>query len=165
VPIQAWIQGENLDLATYERKYPKGLFNKGVRVLNEDHVGHVMKETDDKIVIFGDYNYRFDVPKSRIKEVGRNVILNMDFSELASKYKVDRNAPLPTGEPIEKINDEGYPETYYSYEGIRQDKRTEKYQHQKITRRPGLVSRKVEGDKEEDENGKKHNITAKSIIR
>ncbi|MFL6435803.1 MAG: adenylate/guanylate cyclase domain-containing protein [Nitrososphaeraceae archaeon] len=163
VPIQAWIQGENLDLATYERKYPKGLFNKGVRVLNEDHVGHVMKETDDKIVIFGDYNYRFDVPKSKIKEVGRNVILNMDFSELASKYKVDRNAALPTGEPIEKINDEGYPETYYSYEGIRQDKRTEKYQHKKITRRPGLVSRKVEGDKEEDENGKKHNITAKSI--
>jgi hypothetical protein len=34
--------------ATYERKYPKGLFNKGVRVLNEDHVGHIMKETDDK---------------------------------------------------------------------------------------------------------------------
>ena len=115
VPIQAWIQGENLDLATYERKYPKGLFNKRVRVLNEDHVGHVMKETDDKIVIFGDYNYRFDVPKSRIKEVGRNVILNMDFSELASKYKVDRNAPLPTGEPIDKINDEAYPEKDYQW--------------------------------------------------
>ncbi|MFL6423218.1 MAG: hypothetical protein ACJ71R_06475, partial [Nitrososphaeraceae archaeon] len=113
VPIQAWIQGENLDLATYERKYPKGLFNKGVRVLNEDHVGHVMKETDDKIVIFGDYNYRFDVPKSKIKEVGRNVILNIDFPELTSKYKIDKNAPLPTGEPIEKINDEEYPEVYY----------------------------------------------------
>ena len=48
------------------------LFKKGVRVLNEDHIGHVMKETDDKIVIFGDSNYRFDVPKSKIKEVGRN---------------------------------------------------------------------------------------------
>ena len=115
-PVQAWTQGENLDLATYERKYPKGLFNKGVRVLNEDHVGHVMKETDDKIVIFGDYNYRFDVPKSEIKEVGRNVILNMDFSELANKYKVDRNIPLPTGEPIEEINDEAYPEVYYQEE-------------------------------------------------
>jgi class 3 adenylate cyclase/sporulation protein YlmC with PRC-barrel domain len=113
VPIQAWIQGENLDLATYERKYPKGLFNKGVRVLNEDHIGHVMKETNDKIVIFGDYNYRFDVPKSKIKEVGRNVILNIDFPELTSKYKIDKNAPLPTGEPIEKINDQAYPEVYY----------------------------------------------------
>jgi class 3 adenylate cyclase len=117
VPIQHWTQGENLDLATYERKYPKGLFNKGVRVLNEDHVGHVMKETDDKMVIFGDYNYRFDVPKSEIKEVGRNVILNLDFPELASKYKIDRNAPLPTGESIEKINDEAYPEMYHQDEG------------------------------------------------
>jgi hypothetical protein len=101
-PIEHWTQGENLDLATYERKYPKGLFNKGVRVLNEDHVGHVMKETDDKIVIFGSFGYRFDVSKSKIKEVGRNVILNMDINELM-KYKVDRDAPLPTGEPIEKL--------------------------------------------------------------
>ena len=101
-PIEEWTQGENIDLATYERKYPKGLFNKGVRVLNEDHVGHIMKEIEDKIVIFGDYNYRFDVPKSKIKEVGRNVILNMDINELHN-YKVERNAPLPTGEPVDKL--------------------------------------------------------------
>jgi hypothetical protein len=105
VPQEHWTQGENLDLATYERKYPRSLFNKGVRVLNEDHVGHIMKETDDKIVIFGSFGYRFDVPKSEIKEVGRNVILNMDINELM-KYKVDRNAPLPTGEPIEKLGEE-----------------------------------------------------------
>jgi hypothetical protein len=102
LPTEHWTQGENLDLATYERKYPKGLFNKGVRVLNEDHVGHVMKETDDRIVVFGSFGYRFDVPKSKIKEVGRNVILNMDINELMN-YKVDRSAPLPSGEPIEKL--------------------------------------------------------------
>jgi sporulation protein YlmC with PRC-barrel domain len=102
LPSEHWSQGENLDLATYERKYPKGLFNKGVRVLNEDHVGHVMKETDDKIVIFGSFGYRFDVPESKIKEVGRNVILNMDVNELM-KYKVERDAPLPSREPIEKL--------------------------------------------------------------
>jgi hypothetical protein len=39
----------------------KSLFNKGVRAKNEDHVGHVMKETDDKTVVFGDSNYRFDI--------------------------------------------------------------------------------------------------------
>src|SRR5919197_363511 len=97
-------------------------FNRGVMALDSPYVGHVMKETGDKMVIFGDYNYRFDVPKSKIKEVGRNVILNMDFSELATKYKVDRNAPLPTGEPIEKINDEVYPEAYDHYKGIREEK-------------------------------------------
>jgi hypothetical protein len=29
----------------------------------------------------------------------------MDYPELVAKYKVDRNAPLPTGEPIEKLAD------------------------------------------------------------
>jgi len=95
IPSGEWIQGMNLDLATYERKYPKSLFNKGVRIKNEDSIGHIMKETDDRIVIFGSYNYRFDVPKSKIKEVGRNVILNLDYSELF-KYKVNKSTPLPT---------------------------------------------------------------------
>ena len=101
LPSEEWIQGMNLDLATYERKYPKSLFNKGVRIENEDSIGHIMRETDDKIVIFGSYDYRFDVPKSKIKEVGRNVILSLDYSELF-KYEVDKSDPLPaeTGEKL-----------------------------------------------------------------
>jgi hypothetical protein len=102
LPSEEWIQGMNLDLATYERKYPKSLFNKGVRIENEDSIGHIMRETDDKIVIFGSYDYRFDVPKSKIKEVGRNVILSLDYSELF-KYKVHKSDPLPTIETGEKL--------------------------------------------------------------
>lgn len=102
LPSEEWIQGINLDLATYERKYPKSLFNKGVRIENEDSIGHIMRETDDKIVIFGSYDYRFDVPKSKIKEVGRNVILSLDYSELF-KYKVHKSDPLPTIETGEKL--------------------------------------------------------------
>ena len=56
----------DIDLGTYEKQYPKSLFNKGVRAKNEDHIGHVMKETDDKIAVLGDSNYRFDIPKSMI---------------------------------------------------------------------------------------------------
>ena len=102
IPVEEWIQGTNLDLAAYERKYPKPLFNKGVRIENEDSIGHIMRETDDRIVIFGSYDYRFDVPKSKIKEVGRNVILSLDYSELF-KYKIDKSAPLPTVETKEKL--------------------------------------------------------------
>ena len=107
-----WTGRDRIDLATYEKEYPKSLFNKGVRAKNEDHVGHVMKETEDKIVIFGESNYRFDIAKSKIIAVGRNVILDMDFPEIF-KYQVDRNAPLPTGEPVEKINEEAYPSGEY----------------------------------------------------
>lgn len=100
-----WEKPGNIDLATYEKEYPKSLFNKGVRTNNEDHVGHVVKETKDKIVVFGHYDYRFDIPKSEIIAVGRNVIVKPDFPAIL-KYKVDRNAPLPTGEPIDKLAEE-----------------------------------------------------------
>jgi len=95
----------DVDLATYEGKYPKSLFNRGVRTQDEEHIRHVMKETDDTIVIWGHYDWRFDVPKTKIIAVGRNVILGMDYQDVF-QYKVDRNASLPTGEPFEKLVDE-----------------------------------------------------------
>lgn len=104
-PVNPWTYEKDVDLATFEGKYPRSLFNKGVRAKNEDHVGHVMKETDDKIVVFGDHNFRYDIPKSRIIAAGRNLILDMNFPEI-SKYKVDIDAPLPTGEPVETLVDE-----------------------------------------------------------
>jgi sporulation protein YlmC with PRC-barrel domain len=104
-PISSRSLDKDVDLATFEGKYPRSLFNKGVRAKNEDHVGHVLKETDDKIVVFGDHDYRYDIPKSEIIAVGRNVILNKDFPEIF-KYKVERNAPLPSGEPVEKLSEE-----------------------------------------------------------
>jgi hypothetical protein len=80
-----------------------------VRTENEDHVGHVMKETPDKIIVFGYGDERFDIPKSEIIAVGRNVILSKNFPELFA-YRVDMNSPLPTGESFEKLNEEAYPE-------------------------------------------------------
>jgi sporulation protein YlmC with PRC-barrel domain len=102
---------KQVDLAYYEGKYPKSLFNKGVRAENEDDLGFVAKETNDKIVVFGYSNDRYDIPKSEIIAVGMNVIIGKNFPEL-SKYKVDRNAPLPTGEPIETIAEEAFPEDH-----------------------------------------------------
>jgi hypothetical protein len=117
-----WKSDNQIDLGTYEGKYPNSLFNKGVRTENEDHIGHIMKETDDKIVVFGYGDERFDIPKSEIIAVGRNVIVKKNFPELFT-YKTDMNAPLPTGEPIEKIDEEAYPEYYH---GPRDDKEDNK---------------------------------------
>jgi hypothetical protein len=100
-----WTRVENVDLASYEKEYPKSLFNKGVRTNNAEHLGHVVKETDDMIVVFGHYDYRFDIPKSEIAAAGRNVIVRADFPEIL-KYRVDREAPLPTGEPLDKLAEE-----------------------------------------------------------
>jgi hypothetical protein len=40
--------------------------SKGERAKNQDRVGHVMKETNDTIVVFGDSNYRFDIQSLRL---------------------------------------------------------------------------------------------------
>jgi hypothetical protein len=97
---------EPIDLAsTYEGKHPRSLFKKGVRTQDEERIGHVMKkETKDKIVAWGHYDWQFDIPKSKIIAVGRNIILRMDCKD-EFQYKVDRNAPLPTGEPEEALGD------------------------------------------------------------
>lgn len=100
-----WDTPGDVDLATYEKQYPKSLFNKGVRSQDEEHLGHVMKESGDKVVVWGHYDWRFDFPKSAIIAVGRNVIIGMDYKD-AFKFKVDRNAPLPDGAPIEKLAEE-----------------------------------------------------------
>lgn len=85
---------DDVNLATCKKQYPKSLFNKGVRTKDEEHVGHVMKETDGIIVIWGHHDWRFDVPKSLVMAVGRNVILDMDSSAVF-KYRVSRDAPTP----------------------------------------------------------------------
>ncbi|HKU83732.1 MAG TPA: hypothetical protein VJP58_06795 [Candidatus Nitrosocosmicus sp.] len=75
-------------------KYPNSLFSKGVKILNAHFVGFIMKETKDKIVVFGNYVQRYDIPKSKTYEVGDNIILNMNIKEFES-YEVDNYASLP----------------------------------------------------------------------
>lgn len=53
-----------------------------------------MKETNDMIVIFGESNKRYDVPKTEIYQVGMNVILKLNFSDL-TKYEVRKDSPMP----------------------------------------------------------------------
>lgn len=42
------------------------IFNKGVNVLDFPHMEYVVRDTDDKIVALRHYDYRFDIPKSKI---------------------------------------------------------------------------------------------------
>jgi len=91
--INARYRSTNIDHGL-PSKYPNSLFSKGVKILNEDFVGFIMKETTDKIVVFGNYVQRYDIPKSKTYEVGDNIILNMNIKEFES-YEVDNYASLP----------------------------------------------------------------------
>jgi hypothetical protein len=45
-------------------------FNRGVMALDSPYLGHVVRETYDKIVVFGEGNDRYDIPKSEIQTTG-----------------------------------------------------------------------------------------------
>jgi hypothetical protein len=84
------------DLASYEGKYPKDLFNKTV-IANGQAIGRVAKETGDLIVVFGDSNdSRFDIPKSKVAVAGGSVIID----EPVAQYAVNKDAPLPEGKSL-----------------------------------------------------------------
>ena len=83
------------ELASFEGRYPKDLFNKSVFSNDKQTlIGHVTKETDSSIVVFSDSdNSRFDIPKSKITVDGGSVVLNHSDVSLL-QYKVDGEAPL-----------------------------------------------------------------------
>ena len=95
------------NLASFEGRYPKDLFNKSVYTDdNQVLVGYVAKEIGNIIVVFSEFNkkIRYDIPKSDIVVAGSMVIVQNSQIEL-SKYKVKRDAPFPEGKdlkPIEK---------------------------------------------------------------
>jgi hypothetical protein len=83
-------------LASFEGRYPKNLFNKSVVASdNQTLIGHVVKETNELIVVFSesDRKVRFDIPKSEITFTGSSVVMNNTAD--IQKYKVYRDTPLP----------------------------------------------------------------------
>jgi hypothetical protein len=76
-------------------------FNRAVIALDAPHIGYVVRETEDKIVVFGDGKERYDIPLSEIQTVSKNVLIGLNFDEIAKKYSVDRNSPLPTSKFVD----------------------------------------------------------------
>ena len=69
--------------------FPNSLFNKKVSLLNDNFVGFMMKMTDAKIIVFGDYEQRYDIPKTRATKVDdNNIIVDMEWNEFIS-YRVN----------------------------------------------------------------------------
>jgi hypothetical protein len=67
--------------------FPNSLFNKKVSLLNDNFVGFMMKMTDAKIIVFGDYEQRYEIPKIKATETDNNIIVDMGWDEFAS-YRI-----------------------------------------------------------------------------
>jgi hypothetical protein len=81
------------------------------------HVGHVVRETKDKIVVFGEGDDRYDIPKSAIRFAAGNVLIDLPFHGIVRKYKVSRKESLPTDEMHVHVADILEPVDLATYEG------------------------------------------------
>ena len=68
--------------------FPNSLFNKKVSLSDNSFVGFMMEMTDSRIVVFGDYEQRYDIPKIKTAEFNNNIVLAMEWNEFAS-YRVN----------------------------------------------------------------------------
>lgn len=71
--------------------------NKGVIVLDAAEIGHVIRETTDKIIVFEKNEARYDIPIHEIQQVGASVLIGINLSDIDDRYKVERKEPLPPG--------------------------------------------------------------------
>ena len=71
-------------------------FNKGAKALDDPDLGHVVRETPDKIIVFGKQNKRYDIPISQIQQVDANALIGLDLASIEQQFSMDRNDPLPT---------------------------------------------------------------------
>jgi hypothetical protein len=65
--------------------------NKDVLALETPHIGYVIRETENKIIVYNGIMDRYDIPKSEIQNAGsRNVLIGLPLYGIVHKYKVGR---------------------------------------------------------------------------
>ena len=72
--------------------------HKAVLALETPQIGYVVRETEDKIIVYNGIMDRYDIPKSEIQNTGnRNVLIGLPLYGIVHKYKVRREEeePLP----------------------------------------------------------------------
>ena len=66
--------------------------HKAVLALETPRIGYVVRETENKIIVYNGIMDRYDIPKSEIQNTGvdRNVLIGLPLYGIVHKYKVSR---------------------------------------------------------------------------
>jgi hypothetical protein len=65
-------------------------FNKGVKAIDAADIGHVVRETPDKIIVFGGGDERYDILISEVQQIGANVLIGLKMYDIVTKYRVQQ---------------------------------------------------------------------------
>jgi hypothetical protein len=64
--------------------------NRDVLALETPRIGYVVRETEDKIIVYNGIMDRYDIPKSEIQNTGRHVLIGLPLYGIVQNYKVRR---------------------------------------------------------------------------
>ena len=64
--------------------------------LETPRIGYVIRETDNKIIVYNGIMDRYDIPKSEIQNTDRdrNVLIGLPLYGIVHKYKVNRQEEI-----------------------------------------------------------------------
>lgn len=67
--------------------HTKALVGRKVKSQDGQFVGHVIVNADKNIIVLGHHHYRFDIPKSKIEQISKDVNLSQGY-EMIFAYSV-----------------------------------------------------------------------------
>lgn len=79
--------------ASAKMSYSNLLVGKKVKSSDGDFIGHAIAEFGKAFVIFGHHHYRFDIPKSKIRRVGTDIILSLRYEEAFQYSRLKEASP------------------------------------------------------------------------
>jgi hypothetical protein len=73
--------------------HTKSLVGRKLKSRDGQFVGHVIADAAKSIIVLGHHHYRFDIPKSKIQQVSKDVILSQEY-EMIFTYSKPRTTSI-----------------------------------------------------------------------
>lgn len=73
--------------STSKEPHTKSLVGRKIKSRDGQFVGHVIVDADKSIIVLGHHHYRFDISKSKIQQIGKDVILSQAFETIFTYSK------------------------------------------------------------------------------
>jgi len=84
---------KRVERSNSQELHTKLLVGRKVKSRDGQFVGHVIVDTNKSIIVLGHHHYRFDIPKSKIEQIGKDVNLSQGY-EMIFAYSKSGTPPV-----------------------------------------------------------------------
>jgi sporulation protein YlmC with PRC-barrel domain len=78
---------KRVERSNSQELHTKSLVGRKIRSRDGQFVGHVVADADNNIIVLGHHHYRFDIPKSKIQQINKDVILGQEYETIFTYSK------------------------------------------------------------------------------